>query len=420
MNRTTLKGRLIAPDLFLPKQGVDLEKWSVIACDQYTSNPEYWHKLDDLVGDSPSTLRLILPEAFLDQATTHVSQININMRQYLEQGILRPIGQGFILVDRMTAHGNHRLGLMMAVDLEDYDYHEGAQTLVRSTEETIESRIPPRAIIRRQAPIELSHVMLLVNDDTIGMLEQWFKRKAELPLLYDFKLNMEGGHIRGYHIKDVDAVINQFEMLIQNQEEPLLFIAGDGNHSLATAKAHWEAIKLHTTEIEQRDHPARHALVEVVNLYDPGLQFEGIHRVIFDAPPGFESELLSQLEGNQTTWMYRASSGKTEIAIPDNAPLAYEIVQAYIDRHLEENPACEVDYIHGDQALIDICNQHPKSLGIRMPALTKADLFPYIQAGKVLPIKSFSMGAATEKRYYLEAKAITRMATDIIKKENES
>lgn len=420
MTHSSLKDRLVAPALLLPHRDVDLEKWSVIACDQYTSNPEYWEKLDYFVGDAPSTLRLILPEAFLDQASARVNSINANMRHYLEQGILRSIGQGFVMVDRVTTHGNRRLGLMVGIDLEDYDYHEGAKTLVRATEQTIESRIPPRAIIRSRAPIELSHVMLLVNDDKIGILEQLFKRKKDLPLLYDFKLNMEGGHIRGYHVQDVDPVIRQFEMLLNSHQAPLLFIAGDGNHSLATAKAHWEDIKKETPAIDLYDHPARHALVELVNLYDPGLQFEGIHRVVFDAPPAFEKDLLKRLKGNQTTWMYRQSTGKTEIAIPGNAPLAYEIVQAYIDRYLEEHPECEVDYIHGDQALIDICQQHPKSLGIRMPALTKADLFPYIQAGKVLPIKSFSMGAATEKRYYLEAKAITRMATDIIKKENES
>jgi uncharacterized protein (DUF1015 family) len=331
------------------------------------------------------------------------------MYQYLKDQIFEDIGPSMMLVERTTTLNTVRLGIMMAIDLEAYDYHEGTKPLIRTTEKTIVERIPPRVKIRKQAPLELSHVMLLMDDHKYNIIENLYKNKDQFIKRYDFVLNMLGGHIRGYQIKNCDEVINQFNQLIENEDDPMLFVVGDGNHSLATAKAHWEDIKKDLTEEEQINHPARYSLVEVVNIYDKGLSFEGIHRVLFNVENNFLLDMFHAVDKEEETWIYTKESGKVPFFIPRSTAVAYEQIQSYIDDYLIKHPEVTIDYIHGDEELIEICNTHKKSIGIRMPKLEEKDLFPFILSGKVLPRKSFSMGNATAKRYYLESKLIRRL-----------
>jgi len=264
-----------APCILLPRQGVDLTRFSVIACDQFTSQIEYWNDLKALIGDSPSTYRMIFPEAYLQSVDNdaYIKSINENIETYLNQHVLESAGNCFILVERSTPYVQRRLGLMISIDLEAYTYEKGVHSPIRATEATILSRIPPRLKIREHASIELPHTLLLVDDPIKRIIEGLYTKRSQFPLLYDFELNAGGGHIRGYQIKDTTPVIEAFYSLLENKSDDLLFVVGDGNHSLATAKAHWDKLKLNLTDVERNVHPARYALVEVINLYDEGLSF---------------------------------------------------------------------------------------------------------------------------------------------------
>ncbi len=397
------------PNVLLPKAGINLNKWAVIACDQYTSQPAYWNELKDYVEGSPSTYQLILPEVYLESITpTMINKINTNMKDYLDKGLLKPVGEAMILVERIMKDQTKRLGLMITVDLEAYDYKEGSKPLIRTTEKTIIERIPPRVQIREKALFELSHVMLLVDDVKRSIIEQLYKTRSQYPVLYDFPLNMDGGHIKAYKITDCDPVLAKFNDLIKGQRDPMMFVAGDGNHSLATAKAHWVELKKNLTDSEIKDHPARFSLVEVVNIYDEGLHFEGIHRVIFNAKQDFLVGLFHAVDREVETWIYEKQAGESKFFIPGNSALAYEQIQHYIDTYMDKNPETTIDYIHGEKDLREICDKNPNSIGIKMPCIQREALFPYIKKGKVLPRKSFSMGSADSKRYYLECNLITK------------
>lgn len=398
---------IVAPDFLLPHKGIDYSKWAVVACDQFTSSPDYWQELTSYIEDAPSTYHMILPEAYLETMKKDtISHIQQFMNEYLKDGILQSIGSSFLLIERVTNLNVRRLGLMVAIDLEAYDYKEGSKPLIRTTEKTIVERIPPRVKIREHAPLELSHIMLLVNDRKNRIIERLYEKKATLKKRYDFVLNMMGGHIRGYQIFDTDPIIQEFYDLIEDEHDPILFVVGDGNHSLATAKAHWENVKKSLPLDKQVDHPARYAMVEIVNIYDSGLEFEGIHRVLFNAGPDFLIDLFHAVDKDVATWVYTKDLGKEEFFIPRSTAEAYEQIQGFIDHYLEHHQSVTIDYIHGEDELKRICNQHPNAIGIAMPTLAKKDLFPFIQTGKVLPRKSFSMGSATAKRYYLETRRI--------------
>lgn len=398
---------IIAPDLLLPKKGTDLSKWAVVACDQFTSSPEYWNELKSYIDNEPSTYNMILPEVYLEVMNENtIKQIHQCMDNYLKEQVLQSIGPSMMLIERITQLSNRRLGLIMAIDLEAYSYDEGVKPLIRTTEKTIVERIPPRVKIREHAPLELSHVMLLMNDEKHHIIEQLFQKRKEFQKRYDFCLNMLGGHLRGYQISDVDPLIEQFRVLIDDPNDPLLFVVGDGNHSLATAKAHWENVKKELHSDEQHTHPARYAMVEVVNIYDSGLSFEGIHRVLFHTDEDFLIGLFHAVDKDQETFVYRKDLGKEPFYIPENTAEAYEQIQNYIDHYLMTHKKTTIDYIHGEDELIRICNTHPHAIGIKMPTIQKKDLFPFIKTGKVLPRKSFSMGSATAKRYYMEARSI--------------
>ena len=404
MSFTTIK----APHILLPKKGVDMNAWAVIACDQFTSNMEYWDDVEKLVGDKPSTLRMMFPEAYLGKVddTSFIKKVNSTIQEYLDTNVLVDQGECFILVERKTSVVERRLGLVISIDLEDYTYEKGVKSLIRASEATIVERIPPRLKIRENAPVELPHILFLFDDKKRQIIEKLWENRKNFEKVYDFELNKDGGHITGYKISDTKPIINQFENLLKENNNGLLFIVGDGNHSLATAKAHWDKIKVSLSEEERKSHPARYALVEALNIYDEGLIFEPIHRVIFNVDESFLPGLRKALGGEYESYTYSVESGKEKLMMPKVGPEAYEKVQAYVDAYLLAHKQASVDYIHDEDEVISVAKKHPGSVGLIMPALTKGDIFDYIAKDKVLPRKAFSMGHATEKRYYLESQRI--------------
>lgn len=398
---------VVAPHILLPRKGTDMSAYAVIACDQFTSQVEYWNDLKDMIGDKLSTFHMIYPEAYLERTnqSEYIQKINQTIDSYLKDNLLVDMGQCFILVERITAYGVRRLGLVISIDLEEYSYERGVPCSIKASEATIVERIPPRLKIRKDAPIELPHTLLLFDDKEKSNIEQLYAKRKELDLLYDFELNQNGGHIRGYLVKDTEAVIKKFNDMFKKNNNGLMFIVGDGNHSLATAKAHWENIKKTLSKEEQENHPARFALVEANNVYDDGIIFEPIHRILFNAGD-FQKE-LDALDGNgQLAYAYSQKGGKKAIKTTKSAAETYQIIQKLIDKNLKEHPEMKVDFIHDESSVLEIADKNPDSLAIVMPALGKSDIFEFVAKDMVLPRKSFSMGHASEKRYYLEAKKI--------------
>ncbi|MGN0803787.1 MAG: DUF1015 domain-containing protein [Candidatus Coproplasma sp.] len=387
------------PEILLPASA-DMSKWAVNACDQFTSDNKYWSDLDKFVGQSPSCLRLIYPEIYLkDNPEKRIEEINANMRSYLKEGIFKTVEGGLILVERTTQSGT-RTGIVLAIDLEEYDFAKGSKALIRSTEATILERIPPRVKIRENAPIELPHVMLLYNDK-----ENLVLSKAERgEVLYDFTLNMGGGKVKGTYINNSEEVVNAFYKVMEDANygngEKLLFAVGDGNHSLATAKTCWENIKKTLTPEEAENHPARYALAEAVNIYDPALFFEPIHRLVkTDKAEEFVKGYIQEGSGKAKIVV---NGNKTEISFPEDVPEGIRKLDAYISSFLNEFGG-EVDYIHGEDEITSFSNE---GVGVILPAIGKDDFFRLIVTGGNLPRKTFSMGEGNEKRYYIEAKAI--------------
>ncbi len=397
-----------APHILLPKAGVDMNAFAVIACDQFTSQRDYWDGLKKTIGSKPSTFHMIFPEAYLNSVDEkeYIKSINQNIDRYLKEEILKDIGACFVLVERETPHTKRRLGLVIAIDVEAYSYKKGAKALIRATEATIVERIPPRLKIRENAPVELTHTLFLFDDPKKSIIEKLYEKRAEMPLLYDFDLNQNGGHLRGYQVKDTQIVIDAFAKLTEENGKGLMFVVGDGNHSLATAKAHWDRIKNNLSIEERKTHLARFALVEAINLYDEGLEFEPIHRVVFEVKSDFVPGLRKVVEGTREVHVYCKPKGQAPLFIPENTPLAYRLIQDYIDDYVKKNPGSSVDYIHDVAHAHEVADKHPTSVAVAMPALSKSDLFAFIANGDVLPRKTFSMGHAVEKRYYLECKRI--------------
>lgn len=398
------------PHILLPIRGTDMSKYSVIACDQYTSNFNYWNSLSKYIDNSFSTLHMIYPEAYLDKTDNdaYINIINKNMASYLKEGKFEDIGECFILVERNTSCGNKRLGLVIAVDLEDYSFVQGNKASIMASEATVLERIPPRVKIRKDAPIELPHTMLLFNDKDKTVIEPLYEHRESLECLYDFELNKNGGHIRGYKVNPAD-VLYKFQTLSINDtsNNGLLFVVGDGNHSLAAAKAHWDTIKINLSKEEMDVHPARFALVEVNNLYDEGIKFEPIHRVIMNVKEDFLSLLTNSLNGESISYIYLAKE-KKELHLPADAREAYIEVQRFIDEYVSKHPETIVDYVHDEKDLMNVVDQNENSIGISMPSLSKDNIFSYLNTFGVLPRKSFSIGHSNEKRYYIEAKLIIK------------
>ena len=384
-----------------------MNAWAVIACDQFTSQLDYWEDLEELVGNKPSTLHMIFPEAYLGRVDeeAYINNVNKNIQKYLDNGTLIDHDECFILVERKTSVVERRLGLVISIDLEDYTYAKGVKSLIRASEATIVERIPPRLRIRENAPVELPHILFLFDDKKRQIIEKLWENRGNFEKAYDFELNKDGGHITGYIILDTAPIIRQFENLLKENNNGLLFIVGDGNHSLATAKAHWDKIKVNLSEEERENHPARYALVEAINIYDEGLIFEPIHRVVFNVDNSFLPGLRKALGGTYQSYAYFEGK-KEKLMMPKVGPEAYEKVQAYVDAYLGAHKQASVDYIHDEDQTIEVAKNNKGSVAIIMPALTKGDIFDYIAKDKVLPRKAFSMGHATEKRYYLESKRI--------------
>lgn len=391
------------PQILLP-QSCDMTAWAVNACDQFTSDYGYWGELEKSVSGKPSTLNLIYPEIYLgDNTQARIDGINSTMRRYLEGGVFKRVEGGFILVERTTQSGT-RTGIVLSIDLEDYSFAADAKTPVRSTEATITSRIPPRVSIRQNAPIELPHVMLLYDDKQNSVLSS--VKRGET--LYDFELNMGGGHVRGTYICNAEEVIGAFEELADPQaclkkygaNEQLLFAVGDGNHSLATAKTCWDNLKVGLTEEQRLSHPARYALVEAVNIHDSALKFEPIHRLIKTDKPDLFVRMLNFTGKNRAVLAVGGRYGA--IAFNDDIPAGIRLLDGYIAQFLEKYGG-SVDYIHGDDEIAKLSNQ---GVGVMLPAIGKDDFFRLIITGGNLPRKTFSMGDGNEKRYYIEAKTI--------------
>ena len=398
-----------APHILLPAQGTDMHAYAVIACDQFTSQIEYWNDLKDMIGDKLSTFHMIYPEAYLENTNQeeYINNINTNIKKYLKDNRLVDVGESFILVERVTDYGVRRLGLMISIDLEEYSYKRGVPCSIKASEATIVERIPPRLKIRKDAPIELPHTLVLFDDKDKTIVEPLYANRNALPCVYDFDLNQKGGHIKGYLIKDTQSVINAFHNLYKKNNNGLMFIVGDGNHSLATAKAHWENVKATLSEEEQKTHPARYALVEANNIYDDGIIFEPIHRLLFNCSNEFIDGLKEVCKGgSDASYVYTKENGKIMLKTPKNAAETYQIIQNYIDLYLSKHPETKIDFIHDESSLLNLANKNPGSVAIAMPTLGKGDIFEFVAKDMVLPRKSFSMGHASEKRYYLEAKKI--------------
>ena len=398
-----------APHIFMPKKGVDLNKYAVIACDQFTSQIEYWDKLKKEIGDSVSTFHMIFPEAYLSSVDNeeYIKGINKNIEIYLNNKDIVDIGECFILVERVTSYGVRRLGLVISIDLEEYSYKRDVPCSIKASEATIVERIPPRLKIRKDAAVEFPHTLLLFDDKEKSIVEPLYAKRNQLPLVYDFELNANGGHIRGYRLDNTKEIIKQFEDLYNKNNSGLMFIVGDGNHSLATAKAHWENVKSSLTKEEQLTHPARYALVEVNNIYDDGIVFEPIHRVLFNVEEDVLEGLKHVMMGNsKKCHIYTKKLGKFPINCVNNAAEVYQKVQAYLDEYLKTHKDTSIDFVHDEESAIEIANKDEKSVAIIMPAIGKDDLFVFVAKDAVLPRKSFSMGHASEKRYYLESKKI--------------
>lgn len=436
---------LQVPRILLPKQGTDMHKWAVIACDQYTSDRDYWRRLGQKTAGAPSTLKLIFPEVHLEDedADARIAAINRTMNEYLADGHLVEQPPGFILVDRRTLDAESRKGLMVALDLEQYDYNKGAQSLIRATEGTILDRLPPRIKVREKAPIELPHIMVLIDDPQKSVIEPLFRE--ELETLYDFELLENGGHLKGYRI-DRPELIEQVARALEKLADPavyrdkyqvdgkvMLYAMGDGNHSFATAKAIWEKLKQEADDpAAVMNHPARHALVELVNIHDPGLEFEAIHRVLFNVncvylrqrmetffagrntPMTFErcDDLTAARERaaeHQQGQVFVAVFGGNYVVCSISSPeltLTVATLQAFLDDFLAQHPEIRIDYIHGEQTVTDLGSQVGQ-VGFYLPAISKDDFFRTIIVDGALPRKTFSMGEADEKRFYLECRRIT-------------
>lgn len=425
MNKTFSKLGFGPADILIPKNA-DMTKWAVVACDQFTSQPEYWQSVEETVGDAPSTLRLILPEAKLNdpQVDRHIQAINQAMQDYLDHDIFQTLDNSLLYIERTQSDGKIRHGLIGMIDLEQYDFTPGSGALIRATEGTVLSRIPPRVKVRQNAPIELPHVMLLIDDPDKTVIEPLMAQNSQMQKLYDFNLQQDGGHLVGWKLSDaqMDAVTAALTGLCSPEAmgkkygmpdaAPLLFAVGDGNHSLATAKQCYENLKKVTPESEWADLPARYALVEVVNNHDDALQFEPIHRVVFGIDPVEMLDAFRKFypdahegpgEGHTIAYTYEGHSGCITVPNP-KVQLAVGTLQMFIDDYLKNHDG-EVDYIHGDK-ITDELGAKPGNIGFRLPAMAKEQLFKTVIADGVLPRKTFSMGHAQDKRYYVEARRI--------------
>ena len=412
-----------AGNILIPKN-VDMHKWSVVACDQYTSEPDYWNEVKNIVGDSPSTLNLTLPEIYLEDSDVEerIKNINENMKKMIDEDIFNEYKDSMIYLERTQNDGKVREGLMGIVDLEDYSYEIGSQTLIRATEKTVIERIPPRMKVRENAILELPHIMILIDDEKKEIIENLKSKVNDNDVVYDFDLMQKGGHIKGYKLNNetINEVIYKLENLADKDyfekkydvkdKGILLFAMGDGNHSLATAKACYEKLKETMSEEEYLNHPARYALVELVNLHSPALEFEAIHRVLFDVDVNdlvnnlYNYYNINETGNGQKFELITKDFDKTLYIENPKSNIPVGSIQIFLDEYLKTHKG-KIDYIHGEDVTKELGSKE-NNIGIIFEAMSKNDLFKTVILDGALPRKTFSMGHSNDKRFYLEARKI--------------
>lgn len=406
-------------DILIPKKNVDMNKWSVIACDQYTSEPEYWNETEKTVGDAPSTLRITLPEIYLEDnnVSERIENIHRNMKKYLEENIFDEYKNALVYVERTQNNGIIRQGIVGKIDLEEYSYEKGSTSQVRATEATVIERIPPRVKIRKNASLELPHIMILIDDEKKNIIEPLSALSENMQKLYDFELMQNGGKIKGYLIPE-DVQKNIFAELDELGEynhglkdvPELLYAMGDGNHSLATAKEYYESLKRENPDKDFSNHPARYALVEIVNLHSPALQFEAIHRIVTDTDTekliADMNEFLEITEKpSEQSFSYIIGKTEKKVYIGKTCSnLTVGSLQSFLDKWLKENGG-KIDYIHGADTLRTLV-ENKGGIGFILPDMNKNQLFPTVIKDGALPRKTFSMGHAEDKRFYIECRKI--------------
>ncbi len=393
-------------NILLPKN--HFETWSVIACDQFSSEREYWDRVAKTVGDTPSTLHMVVPEAYLGSISMEEASLSRNekMKEYVNGDVFDLLEDSFIYVEREVTGGVTRRGIIGKLDLEAYDYKPDTAPPARASEKTVVDRLPPRIRVRSGACLEMPHILVLIDDERKMAIEPLTEKKACLEQVYDFKLMEEGGRIRGWRVKGEEArrVVSAVDDLSQREVQ---FVIGDGNHSLAAAKDCWRAIRETLSDKERENHPARFALVELCNVYDEGIVFEPIHRIVFDCDP---EKILCDLrekagreDGRELRTIANGVQGSIRIAYSSLGGLIGK-VQAVLDEW-EEKHGVKVDYIHDEKALEELSKKE-HSLAIYLPGMDKSDLFATVEKDGVFPKKSFSIGHARDKRYYLECRKI--------------
>ena len=412
-----------AGNILIPKN-VDMHKWSVVACDQYTSEPDYWNEVKNIVGDAPSTLNLTLPEIYLEDndVEERIKNINENMKRMIDEDLFTEYKDSMIYLERTQNDGKVREGLMGIVDLEDYSYEVGSGTLIRATEKTVIERIPPRMKVRENALLELPHIMILIDDEKKEIIENLKNKVTDNDVVYDFDLMQKGGHIKGYKLDNstINEVISKLESLADKEyfekkygvkdKGILLFAMGDGNHSLATAKACYEKLKSTMSEEEYLNHPARYALVELVNLHSSALEFEAIHRVLFDVDVNdLIDNLYNYYEINengdgQKFELITKDMDKTLYIKNPKSNIPVGSIQIFLDEYLKTHNG-KIDYIHGEDVTKELGSKE-NNVGIIFDAMSKNDLFKTVILDGALPRKTFSMGHSNDKRFYLEARKI--------------
>ena len=404
-----MKNIFTPTNILLPKQEL-MEKWSVIACDQFSSQKDYWEAVKIFVGDSPSTLNMIIPEAYLEEIDeeTQIRQISTAMEKYLKSDILNEEKDSFIYVERTQPDGRVRKGIVGAVDLEEYDYTGKEKDIaIRASEGTVLDRLPPRVRVRKAASLELPHIITFIEDKDGIVIEKLAEKTQSLPKLYDFTLMEGGGRLKGYKVSGDDAENIMCAISTLHAQNEILMIMGDGNHSLAAAKVYWNELKQNLTQEQKENHPARRALVEINNVYDPAIDFEAIHRVLFniDAQAYIEAFEKAVPPGNDyiIKWYYKNKSGEIGIKAQCIGDMM-TLMQDFMDEYVKKSGSI-IDYIHGDETTIKL-SQEENCLGLILPAMDKSDIFETVALRGVFPRKSFSVGRAKDKRYYLECRKI--------------
>lgn len=402
-----MKGCFRSAQLMLPA-GNCYEKWAVIACDQFTSDKAYWDRVDKFVGDAPSTLRLILPEIYLDDnARERIAQISKNMEEYQNNGNFKTYQDAFVYVERTLLDGSIRPGIVGMIDLEQYHYDPSKKPAIVATEQTVLGRIPPRIAVRREAAVEFPHVILFCNDTTDRIVEPIRQMKEQLPKLYDFMLMEDGGHIAGWLIDGENATKLQgcIDAYLGDAQGSALLVA-DGNHSLVTAKCWYEELKEKNPGADLSHHPARYALLELENILDPSVVFEPIHRVLFDVDPDVllaDLSAISVPDGMPVQWIIGERKGVINLNVP-KGELTVSVLQRFLDQWLASHKG-KIDYIHDTDA-VEALAAKDNTLGLLLPIFDKSELFAFGASGKILPKKTFSLGHGREKRYYLEGRRI--------------